>query len=921
MKVQPFWTGCAPSPPYKERTQVNYGELISYTIADPIRAFEAAVKANDPVWVAIVSIVDPGTPGPAAADRLRVLVSSHGATPTVSKLLLGILDSADSLPAELVEAAERLLEEQREKLPLDDEQAKRVEDLICDREVTDLLRGRLLAWVMYAAPEVARRAAAARLTDSEEPYNVVSRQAILILGGYADPEARALLEDYATRHLEGAAPEPSRPQLNPAAALFVLNALHRPSGDDVDLAARVLARAAERGLSVASQLDKLLGRMTVEQIASLVQQLGAKGQAAWLTGQLLPALINVRAADIAPTVGEKWWPPDCLGVFATTDWKNWDDRLYPIVLERIYRTDQQGARDAIRQRVSMRCQETSSTARRDMPRVGARALLKLALRGEIPTTDPELLGALGALDSEVLFEEVAGANWKATERARRLGDIVAKAESELLPNVIDIAADARPDTAVAVIEGAGAPLVEPHMDAVLGVVGDNETVLTALCRMSESAAAQTLARWETEHSMAAFRALAGTSHAEDRLAAIPKVVRSYTRCTPDERAELLAALGARDERVEALSGVLGDRANPPGDRPKTDDLIKALALLGEHMAAGLEPERVLDTIAVVCREARETAVRKAAYATLGEATPTASVVDLLLERQDGEAAATRPVVSAVLGHLADKLNALAGDPAGSNRAEAAEQLARIDPARAVVHARALLEADEAEDRILAARIVGASGLEGDAERLEAAMTNEPSPDVRRELQRAIRRLRIGSSAAAHERLGELAGVVAVDRWLKLDPAELYGEWVGPLVKGLDRVARAESTHDFGTAIDQLDEIAKALLFRAIEVAGDQAGISDRRRALAATNALDYGDVLSWQQLNQSWRWVHNFGSLHELRTEHIAPRGRVAPSPDRTDEELRIAYSLFELGAKPCCDLIVETVGRIDEAHETPSSA
>ncbi|MDP2859167.1 MAG: hypothetical protein Q8P50_14480 [Bacillota bacterium] len=130
------------------------------------------------------------------------------------------------------------------------------------------------------------------------------------------------------------------------------------------------------------------------------------------------------------------------------------------------------------------------------------------------------------------------------------------------------------------------------------------------------------------------------------------------------------------------------------------------------------------------------------------------------------------------------------------------------------------------------------------------------------------------------------------------------------MKGLDRVGRAESTHDFGSAIDQLDEIAKALLFRAIELAGNEIGIKERNQMLAGTNALDYGDVLGWQQVNQQWRWVHNFGSLHELRTVHIAARGSVAPPPERTDQDLKIAYAFFRLGAQSCCDLIVESVGR-----------
>ena len=142
----------------------------------------------------------------------------------------------------------------------------------------------------------------------------------------------------------------------------------------------------------------------------------------------------------------------------------------------------------------------------------------------------------------------------------------------------------------------------------------------------------------------------------------------------------------------------------------------------------------------------------------------------------------------------------------------------------------------------------------------------------------------------------------------MEPTKVYGPWVEPLVVGLDRVARSESTGEFGSAIDQLDEIAKALLFRGVAVAGDQIGLSQANRGGAARNTLDYGTVLGWQQLNQNWPWVHYFGSLHGLRTEHIASRGTVGAPPDRTAEDLTTAYSFFRLGARECCDLLLRAV-------------
>ena len=39
--------------------------------------------------------------------------------------------------------------------------------------------------------------------------------------------------------------------------------------------------------------------------------------------------------------------------------------------------------------------------------------------------------------------------------------------------------------------------------------------------------------------------------------------------------------------------------------------------------------------------------------------------------------------------------------------------------------------------------------------------------------------------------------------------------------GLNRIAQAETNEDWGTGIDQLNEVAKALLFRGIELTEDQ----------------------------------------------------------------------------------------------------
>lgn len=626
-----------------------------------------------------------------------------------------------------------------------------------------------------------------------------------------------------------------------------------------------------------------------------------------LNGNEVPALIGRRPSDTAATAAAKCWPSECLAVFANTTWEQYGDELYPTVLKELHRTGEDAACAAIRQRIASRCQATSSTAVTEMPCIGARALLKLSLNGEIPLDDESLVAALQELDGALLEQELAAAKWRAPYRAQRVGRIACQLDPELLPNLMSKALGEKAATAVALISGA-AECLNASIDSTLDIVSDNKVVLAALCETSASAAAKTLERWQSSHSMAAFRALKSTDHAEDRVAVIPTVIRSYKN-TPAERAELLTAYGLRDERVELLCSILTDRSKP-GSRPTADDIVNALVFLGEHLDSGTDPDRMLDAIGVICREATQTAIRRAAYGALEKAAPTAGAVNLLLERKNEEAPSARPAAKAALDKMADKLVVIAADQASSGRAEAAEQLARIDLARAVKHARHLIAADEAEDRMRAARILGAGGSPEDAERLEAASSEEPHREVRDEFKRAVRRLLIGDSAAAHERMGELAGVSNTESWLALDPNDVYGPWVDPVVKGLNRVAQAESTGDFDTAIDKLDEVAKALLFRAIEVAGDEVGVGAGNQAKAARNELDYGDVLGWQQLTQKWRPVRNFGALHELRTAHIAERGSVAPPPERTADDLSMAYSLFGLGARHCC----ETLGR----HASP---
>ena len=108
----------------------------------------------------------------------------------------------------------------------------------------------------------------------------------------------------------------------------------------------------------------------------------------------------------------------------------------------------------------------------------------------------------------------------------------------------------------------------------------------------------------------------------------------------------------------------------------------------------------------------------------------------------------------------------------------------------------------------------------------------------------------------------------------------------------------------------MSEIAKALMFRAIEVAGDSINMSAKDRAAAGRNDLDYGAVLGRQSIVERWGWVPNFSVLYSLRTEHISSKGTVAAPREPDAEKLRFAYDLFQLGGRPCVKLLVQATGQ-----------
>lgn len=774
-----------------------------------------------------------------------------------------------------------------------------------DPGLTPRRRSLLLWWLNEVASDLGKEAALTILANPDEEFDRQVMRAAIVVGSNPDPANREAVAAFVRQNLDDESTAIGS-GANETAALYALN--HFRGIEDVDQAVvlELLAVVASRDLVVGEGLDRLLQIMPWSHVHGLVGRLSTEGHAIWIARELMPAFIRTRPSEAARSAGDSWWPSTCLQALAGANWREADEDLFAEVLEQIHKTSDDDARLLVRERVATACVTATSESRNHLPRRGIHVFLKLTLQGEIPTDDPQLLAALQSVDRDTLMAEMLDVGWKSNDRARRLGEVVAQIDVSLLPTLVSSVIDQNPSSAAVLIDGVTYEPLEPIMTELLDAIGDSEEVLGPVCQGSEAAATATLERWRTEGSLPAFRALEGSDHEEVRLESAPAFVRSYVEHSREDRSEVLQALGMSEDRAILLLQVLADRTEPKAARrPSAADLVETLDLLRQHVEVGQESSDLFETVAITCRESTQPTVRRAAYKVLGASSPSGGIIDLLLERRVGEASSEKSAVEEAIRGVADTLDKEVADEANPTRAAAAKELARIDPSRAAVHARNLLSAENADHRRLAANILGEAGTDPDADLMASVVDSEPHPDVRREMERAIRRLRIGDIAEAHERLGELVAHDDLDAWAVVEPDRLYGGWQEALVLALDRVARAETDHHFGTAIDQLDEVAKGLLLRAIEVAGKSVDISAANQAKAATNDLDYGAVLHWQHMNERWEWVSYFASLHGLRTEHIAERGSLTPPAEPTEEDLRTAYSFFKLGAGPCLRAIL----------------
>lgn len=881
----------------------DYLAFFRESLTNPDAAFAEAMQAEDAVALACLGILGPPV-NSAASQRLNSFLNHYAGDPRASSAVLALVELADDAGPNVAESVAEYLKKSAAKLPLDQPGKARILTIIQNREHPDIVRRRLLLWLWTADRTVGREESLRILDDKlEPPDSQVLDRALLNLSESPDDQTMTRLRAFAVEQFEPPPTDgfPRAPQV----ALSVTGYLAQTKHLDPQFSADVLAGCATTQFDFAAKAAELLGNLAPAGLELIITRVAAVDPA-WLSATFIPHLLIANPVLAAQTSGANWWAEDARLRLSAHTWEvSGDDGLYVVALNQIQGTADEPAKVQVRESLASRLTVLEPGAKDRMPRTGFRELLRLVLDGAVATTDGTLAGPITHFGPDFFVETLSGIGWKRPERAAIVGALASTQILSAIPNLLVAALKIGPETALALVEAITTEAIATNLQDLITLTRDNERLLGVLCRKSPEAAVAALALWQNELDMVAFRALQGTDQQETRVQDIPKTVRDYSAISTGERTELLDALGSGQERVELLVDALGDRSAGQSPKPTTDDLALYIHRLGEDLALGVESERAIGALAEICERATQVPLRTAAYSSLALAPPTSNVLMLLLRRLEQDTSATRDAVRAALDAQAAKLDKHASAGAQHVRVEAASLLAQVKPEQAAIHARELVSADEPEDRILAAEILAVAGdAQVDSPLLLGQIEVEPSADARAALRRAQLRLTVGDIAGAHERLGEMAGI-SDEQWASLSPKRMYGEWSDAIVQGLERVARAEAQNEFGTAVDQLNEVAKGLLFRAITVQGEEVPIKDKDRAKAVANTLDYGTALGWQNIQQSWPWVKYLASLYQLRTEHIAPRGSTTPHEELVASDWTTAQTLFKRGAKGCLTLLV----------------
>lgn len=846
---------------------------------DDDKTFRPALTNGDVVALATLAFIDHPT-----ADRLTDLVALSEGPDLVGRLCAATVLSR--MHDDVDEVVFRWLPEHGKETPppteVIDELVQRVHD-----QRDEARASVVLAWLAQHQPHAALTCART-LLDDRAPGPLPER-VIVAAGLLADSDE----PDDHTRVLD--------------LALANARAGHRPVTDDLvkhlaasehDLATldELLAVYQSSGQQPGPGLGAALDQLSFEQLVTRATRLTLP----WSSSDLLPRLHRRYPDELLASLGDtdRWDDAQRSWLIQQLPW---DDHHLQRMLKLVPPEESPERYGSVIARLSNRVSATAAAAgaAREMPVLGARLLIDEVVAGRLAADDPQLK-VLAQLEPTVRLDRYRAAlggkwvAWRKADRAARLASLIHHVDLDDALRLAEALTMLRPEVRAKLLSHLS-PTPELAVELIERFVED-PIGLAALAE-SDAGASALRDRWTATEDMAAFRALVAIDATP--LDTIPDAIRTYDNALADpDRVELLGHLQDHPSGPATALVILGDHNRHPG--PATDLLATSVLLLRGHD----NPTTIVSAVAPLCRHHNDLALRQATYHLLGTIDPIPELIALLLERRNDETPKARPAVDAAISRLADSL-----DIAITDRGDLADlqALARLAPERALPHARRLRErlAGDAGGRRIVTRILADHGHSDDDVRVLAELaTDDPDLEVRRAAEAGQRRLTVGDLYGAHVRLGQIAGRDPTT-WDHLDPTKLYDNWGEMLRAGLDRIAQHEAAGDWGSAIDQLGaEVTKVVVYRTVQVVGQQTGLKPPEVRAAANNTADYGAIVTHGALRQRWRSLVELEALYRLRTEHVAPKGTTTPHPPASEEDYRHALRLFRSGIGPLLEIL-----------------
>ena len=865
---------------------------------DAFEAFVTGVDSRDPHALVIGAIY--GRPEVARLSRLRDM-DAVGASLATDLILMGIVSPPDRA---FYRETWRAVAENADRFRFAGDQSDRLRALILETEELDSdQRAELVGW-LHRHDAAVGLIVARELVDEHSPQasDAVELRAFEIVGATGETEDHERLHVLASRLVEAN-------QIAHVPPVF--GAIATPGPDDLDVIGDYVQAIGASAAALPPSVAGLLGRLDAATFVQLFERfVAAPNLHAWGSAHLLPGVVDVHLPALIEATSESWWPE--WGNVWLTNQIVWAEHPDGYLLSAITQLQASAPNYADTLRSSLQAIITATPDQTQLsrhPRLGAAFLFNEALAGDIAESHGALVAALKHLEPEHRIGVYHKANWRKKERAHvAVATIRAVGAEDLANTDIQVKiSDLAPGVLMSVLDEVARETPAHGTVNLVELLIHDADALSVLAAHS-GARAVLFERWDTENNLDAFRALLGALESAtpetDPLTLVEAKVRDYSnRLSAVERVFVAAQL-PDSEQSKLLSSILDDRHNPTSNAPADELLIAAVRELGLFEDASM----VFEVLGQLGESYPAPEIRSAVVLTLGEQEPTAEIANYLQARERDEVAKVRPAATAALDQIANRLDEIAGTDNRHVADPALAVLADVRPERALPHAQQRLSSPDPETRQTAAIVLGAHG---DASihtaDLERAVEHEPTKVTREAIEGAIRRLKVGDVIAAHEYLGELTDL-AGPGWDSMDTADLYDEAAPLIVAGLDRVVSNRSSGHWGTAIDQLSEVAKYLLFRVIAVAGPGVGLKQALVGQAAANSIDYGSVLNNAQIYATWSWIASLNSLYQLRTEHLSKKNDMRPVKEATSDDFTSALVMFRQGAGQCLTVLRQAI-------------